>query len=94
MSPGFLAFRADEEVFREASAAGPTDAYLGHWLKLIENGISAKAMENIDRSQSRCATSATRILIFDPQVDPVWSQVARSWASKCRTSAQILRRAA
>ena len=93
MSPWLLAFRANEEAFRKLS--GPTDAYLGHWLKLVENGIGAKAMENIDPKHLAVRDQRNKDFIFDPQVDPVWAQVARLLGEQVATQLrQILRRAA
>jgi hypothetical protein len=93
MSPWLLAFRANEEAFKKL--AGPTDAYLGHWLKLIDKGLSAKAMDNVDREHLAVRDQRNKDFIFDPQVDPVWSQVARLVGEPVATKLrQILRRAA
>ena len=92
MSPWLLAFRADEDAFRKL--AGPTDAYLGHWLKLVDSGLGPKAMENVDRAHLAVRDQRNKDFIFDPQVDPVWSQVARLVGEPVATELRrILRRA-
>jgi hypothetical protein len=75
MSPWLLAFRATEDAFRKLS--GPTEAYLSHWMKLVDNGISAKSLENVDQSRLAMRDQRNKDFIFDPQVDAVWAQVAR-----------------
>jgi hypothetical protein len=93
MSPWLLAFRADEEAFKKL--AGPTDAYLSHWLKLVDKGMGPKAMENVDRGHLAVRDQRNKDFIFDPQVDPVWSQVARLVGEPVATELRrILRRAA
>jgi hypothetical protein len=93
MSPWLLAFRANEEAFRKLS--GPTEAYLNHWLKLVEGGISPKAMENVDKAHLALRDQRNKDFIFDPEVDPVWAQVARLVGEQVATQLrQILKRAA
>jgi hypothetical protein len=91
MSPWLLAFRATEEAFQKLS--GPTEAYLNHWIKLVENGISAKAMENVDKAHLAIRDQRNKDFIFDPQVDAVWAQVSRLVGEQVSAQLrQILRR--
>jgi hypothetical protein len=93
MSPWLLAFRANEEAFRKLS--GPVDAYLSHWMKMVDNGISAKSMENVERAHLAVRDQRNKDFIFDPQVDAVWAQVSRLVGEPVSLQLrQILRRAA
>ena len=93
MSPWLLAFRANEEAFRKLS--GPTDAYLSHWMKLVDAGIGAKAMATIDKARLPVRDQRNKDLIFDPEVDAVWAQVGRLVGEQVATQLrQILRRGA
>jgi hypothetical protein len=93
MSPWLLAFRANEEAFKKLS--GPVDAYLTHWMKLVDNGLSAKAMENVDKAHLAVRDQRNKDFIFDPQVDAVWAQVSRLVGEQVSAELRrILRRAA
>lgn len=69
MSPWMLVCRATEEAFAKL---GPTvDAYLDHWLDLLDRGVPAAGGDLAERDL------ANRANLFSPDVDPVWLQVTR-----------------
>ncbi|MBF6331168.1 hypothetical protein [Nocardia transvalensis] len=69
MSPWMVVCRATEAAFREL---GPTvDAYLRHWLSLVDKGVPSVDIDLAARDR------ANRANLFSPQVDPVWAQVTR-----------------
>ncbi len=70
MSPWMLASRATPEAF--AAITDTADAYLDHWMGLCDAGLE------VDTSVDLAARDrAHRRILFDPDVDPVWHQVAR-----------------
>ena len=73
MSPWMLAQRATESAFGQIG--GTIDAYLEHWFGLVESGITSKIEMGADQASTR--DKLHRSILFDPQVDPVWSQVDR-----------------
>ncbi|RDI60569.1 hypothetical protein [Nocardia pseudobrasiliensis] len=69
MSPWMVVCRATEAAFEQL---GPTvDAYVDHWLSLVDKGVPAVEVDTAARDR------ANRANLFSPQVDPVWAQVAR-----------------
>ena len=71
MSPWMLASRADESAFR--STLKTVDAYLDHWLALMDKGV--KATGSMTAAQRAARDEAHRAILFSPAVDPVWNQI-------------------
>ncbi|MCX4096859.1 hypothetical protein [Nocardia sp. alder85J] len=69
MSPWMLVCRATEPAFTELATT--VDAYLRHWLTLVDKGVPAVGADLPARDR------ANRANLFSPQVDPVWAQVTR-----------------
>lgn len=69
MSPWMLVCRATPEAFKALDDT--VDGYLGHWLALIEKGVTEVDADLAGRDR------ANRANLFDPRVDPVWEQVTR-----------------
>lgn len=85
MSPWMLAYRATEAGFR---AIDPfVDRYLGSWLALMEHGLTAAARADVDPARLAERDARNRAALFDPAIDPVWSQVSRLIGEE--TSARI-----
>ncbi len=74
MSPWMLACRADEAAFAKIDT--PVQAYLDHWLQLVEQGIPEEALEGTTPEERKRRDARNRAILFSPQVDPVWNQVA------------------
>lgn len=75
MSPWMLAYRASEDAF--VNITGPVDRYLDHWFSIVESGISADTLSSLNHSDFADRDQRNRNAIFNPEVDPVWSQVER-----------------
>jgi hypothetical protein len=75
MSPWMLAYRADDAGFR--AVAKPVATYLDHWLALVERGVPTAALEGVRRNGLAQRDARSRAALFNPEVDPVWNQVAR-----------------
>ncbi|MCM6771921.1 hypothetical protein NDR87_03490 [Nocardia sp. CDC159] len=69
MSPWMVVCRASEAAFGELG--GTVDAYLRHWLTLVDKGVPAVDVDVAARDR------VNRANLFSPQVDPVWAQVTR-----------------
>ncbi|WP_067568516.1 hypothetical protein [Nocardia acidivorans] len=69
MSPWMVVCRATEPAFEALGAS--VDAYLQHWLTLVDKGVPAVEADLPGRDL------ANRANLFSPQVDPVWAQVTR-----------------
>lgn len=69
MSPWMVVCRATETAF--GALGGTVDAYLRHWLTLVDKGVPAVHTDLPARD------AANRANLFSPQVDPVWTQVTR-----------------
>jgi hypothetical protein len=74
MSPWMLAYRATEPAFKEVEPA--IDAYLEHWAGLLERGLPEGADEGIDPARLPERDRRNRAIVFNPDVDPVWNQIA------------------
>ncbi len=74
MSPWMLVNRADESAFRATFEA--VNTYLEHWFELMSNGISPASLEGTDAAMRAQRDSAHRGVIFNPEVDKVWGQIA------------------
>lgn len=72
MSPWLLAFRATDAAFGKIEEH--VKAYHEHWATVIEAGLDDPVDLDPDRLAARDA--AHRALLFDPEVDPVWNQIA------------------
>lgn len=70
MSAWMLASRATEDAFQKARAA--FDIYLDHWFALNRDGVSVDVVGDPAERDRR-----NREAIFNPDVDPVWAQVAQ-----------------
>ena len=75
MSPWMLAFRATPAAF--AKVAAPVDAYLTHWMKLAEEGIAPSVLAETPADRWAERDARNRAALFNPETDPVWSQVDR-----------------
>ncbi|GAA4080308.1 hypothetical protein [Nonomuraea soli] len=74
MSPWMLVCRATEEAFAKL---GPTvDAYLDHWLDLLDRGVPEAGGDLAERDLAE-RDLVNRANLFSPDVDPVWLQVTR-----------------
>ncbi|MVU78108.1 hypothetical protein GPX89_12740 [Nocardia sp. ET3-3] len=74
MSPWMLVCRADESAFGELG--GTVDAYLRHWLALVDKGVPAVDTDLAARDR------VNRANLFSPRIDPVWEQVTRLLGSE------------
>ena len=74
MSPWMLANRATPEAFAAIEVA--VNAYLEHWFGLVQRGVSAAAVEGIEREQLIARDRRNKAIIFNEDVDPVWQQIA------------------
>ena len=73
MSPWMLAKRATPEAFvviREL-----VDAYLRHWLSLVENGLPESALEDVSAATLAHRDRRNKAIIFNRTVDKVWDQI-------------------
>ncbi|MFO7540935.1 MAG: hypothetical protein R6X32_23075 [Chloroflexota bacterium] len=75
MSPWMLAYRANEEAFAQIDEQ--VNQFLNHWFAIVEAGISAETLDSLDNTNFATRDQRNRAAIFDPEVDPVWSQVER-----------------
>jgi hypothetical protein len=71
MSPWMLVNRAEKEAFEKIFDS--VDFYLKHWFSLVENGVNVKVFAENPAERDR----RNREIIFNPEVDKVWSQVDR-----------------
>ncbi|MDR7172410.1 hypothetical protein J2W56_006171 [Nocardia kruczakiae] len=69
MSPWMVVCRASESAFGQLTET--VDAYLRHWLTLLDKGVPAPDADLPARDR------ANRANLFSPEVDPVWHQVTR-----------------
>ncbi|MEP5567253.1 MAG: hypothetical protein ABJN62_05405 [Halioglobus sp.] len=73
MSPWMLAKRASEEAF--SGIESTVQAYLQHWFKLLEEGVSDSARAGVSDEQLKARNLANKQIIFSPDVDPVWERI-------------------
>jgi len=93
MSPWMLVQRADEDGFRRLTPV--LGAYLDHWLTLAQHGVPEAALAGVDRAALAVRDQRNKDAIFDPDVDPVWAQVARLIGEPAAAHARgLLRRGA
>lgn len=72
MSPWMLVNRADEAAFKSTFEA--VSFYLNHWFGLLERGIAATGATTPPQRAARDV--AHRGVLFNPEVDKVWKQIA------------------
>ncbi len=75
MSPWMLVNRAEAEAFKKIFES--VDFYLNHWFSLIENGISQNVTNRIFGADFAERDRRNREIIFNPEIDQVWTQVDR-----------------
>jgi hypothetical protein len=75
MSPWMLVNRAEAEAFKKIGDS--VDFYLNHWFSLVENGISEDVSNQFSGDYLTERDRKNREIIFNPNVDKVWSQVDR-----------------
>ncbi|WP_101896958.1 hypothetical protein [Embleya scabrispora] len=75
MSPWMLVHRATEDAFRALDPI--VHAYLDHWLHLVDADLPAPVAATLADTDPIARDHALRAALFDPDVDPVWHQVAR-----------------
>lgn len=73
MSPWMLAQRTTPEAY-ETEIFPAADAYLDHWLALVDNGIDDIA-DSIQGEAGASRDATNRGLIFNREVDPVWNKI-------------------
>ncbi len=86
MSPWMLARRASPEAFRERVYPA-VESYLSHWFGLLDQGLDDIAGD-IFGAMGAAREAASRALIFNREIDPVWTRVDRLLGEE--TSARIL----
>ncbi|WP_262849097.1 hypothetical protein [Mumia quercus] len=75
MSPWMLVNRADTDAFVAIESAVTT--YLDHWLGLLDGGVPAEVVADVADTDLPARDARNRALIFSPEVDKVWAQVAQ-----------------
>lgn len=75
MSSWMLASRASEDAF--AKLDGPVNAYLEHWLSLVDGEVPAEVLADIADTDLAVRDARNRSLLFSPDVDKVWAQISR-----------------
>lgn len=75
MSPFMLVNRAETEAFQKIFDS--VAVYLKHWFSLVENGIDKETEKKIFAADFAERDRRNREIIFNPEVDKVWSQVDR-----------------
>ena len=73
MSPWMLAKRATREAFSQID--GLVDDYLGHWFRLVEEGVSERVLDGIGRDELIERDRRNKAIIFNREVDKVWDQI-------------------
>ncbi|WP_208322888.1 hypothetical protein [Mumia sp. ZJ1417] len=75
MSPWMLVHRADADAFVSIESAVTT--YLEHWFGLLDASVPAEVLADVADTDLPARDARNRALIFSPEVDKVWAQVAR-----------------
>jgi len=76
MSPWMLAYRApDEKAFSQIDEH--VNKYLAHWFDILEKKLTVHTFESLDKHEFADRDRRNRAAIFNPEVDPVWSQIDR-----------------
>lgn len=87
MSTWMLANRATPEAFRTITPR--VDAYLDHWLSLTA-GLPDEVVAATDAPDPARRDARNRSIIFNPEVDAVWAQVARLVGAEASEAARNL----
>ncbi|HEY1075377.1 MAG TPA: hypothetical protein VGE51_01715 [Fontimonas sp.] len=74
MSPWMLVNRANEAAFTATFDA--VGAYLDHWFKVLEAGVSKASLGDTTPAQRATRDAGHRAVLFNPDVDKVWKQIA------------------
>jgi hypothetical protein len=91
MSPWMLAFRANESAF--AAMRPHVDRYLSFWGDLVEQGIPTGMVPGATPESLAERDRRNRAALFNPEVDPVWSQMDRLLGPQtCAEMRDILKR--
>lgn len=75
MSSWMVANRATEEAF--AKLDGPVNAYLDHWLSLVDSEVPAEVLADVADTDLVARDRKNRSLLFSADVDKVWEQMSR-----------------
>lgn len=75
MSPWMLAYRANEDGFRQID--GFVNGYLARWFELVDRGLPDGAAGGAGADALATRDARNRAALFNPDVDPVWAQVTR-----------------
>ena len=75
MSPWMLVNRANDEAFKKITDS--INFYLEHWFSLVENGLSEEITKQFSADYLAERDRKNREIVFNPEVDKVWSQVDR-----------------
>lgn len=75
MSSWMVANRATEEAFAQLDK--PVNAYLDHWLSLVNNEVPAEVVADVADTDLVARDAKNRALLFSPEVDKVWAQMTR-----------------
>ena len=74
MSPWMLAHRASQNAFEKIDDV--VSQYLRHWLGLLESGVSEASLNGVSSGELAARNLHNKRMIFNPDVDPVWNQIA------------------
>ncbi|MBS4751432.1 hypothetical protein KG112_01260 [Nocardioides sp. zg-ZUI104] len=75
MSSWMVANRATPEAFEKLD--GPVNAYLEHWLSLVDSEVPAAVLADIEDTNLAVRDAKNRALLFSADVDKVWAQMTR-----------------
>jgi hypothetical protein len=75
MSPWMLVYRATEAAFAQMDES--VESYLNHWFNLVELGVPVEIPLGHSPAALAHRDQLNRAAIFNPEVDPVWTQVER-----------------
>jgi hypothetical protein len=75
MSAWMLVHRANASAFQAVTPS--VRAYLDHWFSLVENGVPASVLGDVDPAVLAARDLRNRAIVFDPGVDPVWARVGQ-----------------
>lgn len=75
MSPWMLVNRATEEQFRQLDEY--LDRYFEHWRGLVDKGLPDDVLATLTDTDLADRDARNRANLFNPEVDPVWGNVAR-----------------
>lgn len=73
MSPWMLAQRTTPAAYKQ-DIFPAAEAYLSHWLAMVDDGLSG-LVDGIQGEYGAARDAANRGLIFNREIDPVWSKI-------------------